>query len=114
MLFAFTDDGSLEVVADTAEANQRFEGYDVESGAVRLFESAGLSLKPHFPHRSDRRFLGIRISDAPGSYALVPASEGSRESLHDLLPLVTVLTPNRWFKDLGAVRTHLAAARDQR
>ncbi len=107
MLFAYNEDGTLEVVADEAEARIHFESYDVESGAVRLFDGSGNPLSPRFPHRSERKILGIRISDDPGPFELV-ASEGTGETLLQALSPAVVLMPNRWFKDIDAVRARLA------
>jgi hypothetical protein len=111
MLFAYCEDGTLEVVADEVEARRQFEGYDVESGAVRLFDAAGNALMPVFPERSERKFLGIRISDDPGPFELVPSAERGTTSLQEAFGPSVVLMPNRWFKDLGAVRTHLSTTR---
>lgn len=107
MLFAYNDDGRLEVVADVTEARRRFESSDVESGAVRLFDERGRPLTPRFPHRSERRFLGIRLSDDPGPFELEPAPAGD-ESLREAFGPTVVLMPNQWFADLEAVRAHLS------
>lgn len=110
MIFAYNEDGTLEVVADVAEARGRFEATDVESGAVRLFDAAGKLLQAHFPQRSEKTFLGLRISTEPGPFELVPATDQS-EHLQQVLGPAVVLMPNRWFPDLDAVHAHLARAR---
>lgn len=107
MLFAYNDDGRLEVVEDVTQARRQFESSDVESGAVRLFDERGRPLTPRFPHRSERKFLGIRISDDPGPFELDPAPDGA-ETLREAFGPTVVLMPNRWFADLEAVRAHLA------
>lgn len=107
MLFAYNDDGRLEVVADVSDARRRFESSDVESGAVRLFDERGRPLTPRFPHRTERKFLGIRISDDPGPFELNPAPDGA-ESLREAFGPTVVLMPNPWFPDLEAIRAHLA------
>jgi hypothetical protein len=106
MLFAYMEDGSLEVVADLVEARRQFEGYDVESGAVRLFDETGRALVPEFPHRSTRTVLGMRVSDDPGPFELGPAPADS-ERLLDAFGTTVVLLPNRWFASVDAVRAHL-------
>jgi hypothetical protein len=108
MLFAYNDDGTLEVVADEAEARQKFESFDVESGAIRLFDASGSGLTPVFPERSQRKVLGMRLSEDPGPFDLVPSP--APERLQEAFGPSVVLMPNRWFKDLDAVRAHLAAA----
>lgn len=109
MLFAYNDDGTLQVVADEAEARQHFEGFDVETGAIRLFDSAGKPLKPVFPQRSERKILGIRVNNDPGPYNLRPSDEPGAEKLVEALGPTVVLMENQWFKDLDAVHAHLAA-----
>jgi hypothetical protein len=106
MIFAYNEDGTLQVVADVAEARQHFESYDVESGAVRFFNAEGKPLEPQFPQRSERRFLGVRISSDPGPYDFVSAAGG--ETLAQSLGPTVVLMPNSWFATVDAVHAHLA------
>lgn len=108
MLFAYNDDGTLQVVADEEEARRQFEGFDVESGAIRLFDSSGNPLTPSFPERSERKFLGMRVSNDPGPFQLKPADKDV-EKLQEALAVSVVLMPNQWFKDLDAVRAHLGS-----
>lgn len=110
MLFAYNEDGTLEVVADEAEARRHFEGDDVESGAIRLFDRTGSPLKATFPNRSERKILGMRVSDDPGPFTLVPG-EPEGETLSQALGPSVVLMPNRWFKNLEEVHVHLTPPR---
>ncbi|MGH7637122.1 MAG: hypothetical protein ACREOK_05680 [Gemmatimonadaceae bacterium] len=110
MIFAYNEDGTLEVVADVTEARGRFESSDVESGAVRLFDSRGKPLQPHFPNRTEKKFLGMRMSSDPGPYELAPAT-GDGEMLEQALGPTVVLMPNRWFPSLDAVHAHFARTR---
>jgi hypothetical protein len=110
MLFAYCDDGSLEVVADEAEARRQFDSADLESGVIRLFDSTGEPLTPVFPERSERKFLGMRVSDDRGAFSLSPSKDSDAESLRDAFAPSVVLRPNRWFKDLDEVLAHLATA----
>ncbi len=41
MIFAFVEDGNLEIVADAAEARRKYEGVDVENEVVRFFDEQG-------------------------------------------------------------------------
>lgn len=109
MIFAYNEDGTLEVVADVTEARGRFESSDVESGAVRLFDSSGKPLQAQFPNRTERKFLGLRVSSDPGPFELAPASHGD-EMLGQALGPTVVLMPNRWFPNLDAVHAHLTQA----
>lgn len=106
MLFAYNEDGTLEVVADLEEARRHFERRDVESGAIRLFDAGGKSLSPVFPHRSERKVLGFRVSEDPGPYDLVVRDTVAAESFEAVLEEANVLMPNPWFPDLAALRSH--------
>jgi hypothetical protein len=107
MLFAYNDDGRLEVVADEDEARRSFEATDVETGVIRFFDSRGEPLTPRFPQRSPKKFLGMSISNDPGPFELVPGGDGE-ETLLDALGPTVVLMKNRWFTDIDAVRAHLS------
>ena len=111
MLFAYNEDGTLQVVADVDEARRHFEANDVESGAIRLFDQMGRPLSAVFPHRSERKFLGIRVSDDRGQYDLVTSEQNAVEALGAVLETAVVLMPNPWFADLAAVRLHVERAR---
>ena len=110
MIFAYNEDGRLEVVGDVSEARRQFETSDVESGAVRLFDETGRLLTPQFPQRSERKILGIRVSSDPGPFELVSAGE-NQETLQEALGPTVVLMPNRWFANLDAVHAHLRTRR---
>ena len=109
MLFAYNDDGRLEVIADEEDARRSFEATDVEAGVIRFFDSRGEPLSPRFPQRSSRKFLGMSFSSDPGPFELVPASDGD-EALIDALGPTVVLMKNRWFTDIDAVRAHLGGS----
>lgn len=108
MLFAYNEDGTLEIVNDIEEARRHFESADVESGAIRLFDDTGRALNPVFPRRAERRFLGMRVSSDLGPYDLQPGGADAGDSLPAVLERANVLMPNRWFADLTAVRRHFA------
>jgi len=107
MLFAYNEDGTLQVVADIDDARRHFRPDDVESGAIRLYDSAGRPLSPVFPHRSDRKVLGIRVSDDPGAYDLVAMDADTPDSLRAVLDEANVLMANPWFADLASIRDHI-------
>ena len=111
MLFAFIEDGTLEVLADQAEARTRFEPIDVESGVVAFYDDQGRPLAPVFPHRSERRFLGFRIDSDPGPYELELSADKTVTPFETTLAEAAAMTPNAWFASLDAVRAHLAAQR---
>lgn len=110
MLFAYNDDGRLEVIADEDEARRSFAASDVEAGVIRFFDSRGEPLTPRFPQRSPKKFLGMTFSGDPGPFELLPAADGG-ETLIDALGPTVVLMKNRWFTDVDAVRAHLGGSR---
>ena len=107
MLFAYNDDGRLEVIGDEEEARRSFAASDVEAGVIRFFDSGGAPLTARFPQRSRKRFLGMSISSDPGPFELAPSTDGG-ETLLDALGPTIVLMKNEWFADMDAVRAHLA------
>ena len=109
MLFAFIEDGTLEVVADLAEALRRFEPIDVESGVVAFYDDWGRPLSAVFPHRSERRFLGLRLDSDPGPYELQLNADATATPIGAVLAETAALTPNRWFSSLDDARAFLAA-----
>jgi hypothetical protein len=54
------------------------------------------------------------ISDDRGPFDLVPSAEPGAEKLVEAFAPSVVLMPNRWFKDVDAVRVHLATAASDR
>ena len=109
MLFAYNDDGRLEVVADEAEARNNFAASDVEAGVIRLFDEHGKVMTPSFPQRKQKKFLGVTVSSDPGPFHLTPSGPDGERLLESLGPTVVVM-PNRWFTDIDAVKSHLKRA----
>lgn len=107
MLFAYNDDGRLEIVESVAEARDNFAAADVEAGVIRLFDESGRYMAPHFPERSERKFLGMTLSSDLGPFDLRPPAAGADHLLDELGPTIVVM-PNRWFKDIDAVKAHLS------
>ena len=60
MIFAFTEDGVLEILESAAQACTRYEGVDVDAGAVQFYDADGRPLVARFsaPNRSGR-LLGL-------------------------------------------------------
>jgi len=108
MLYAFLEDGMLEIVEDVAEARRRYEGIDVESDVVQFFDENGRRLKPHFtvPNRSGKYFGIIRWVES-GVYDLVPDPDPAADSIEIALLETSLMEPNRWFASLEAVKAAL-------
>jgi hypothetical protein len=111
MLFAFIEDGTLEVIADLAEARRRFEPIDVESAVVAFYDERGRPLTAVFPNRSERRFLGLRVSPDPGPYELELNRDTTAEPIETALLEVAALTPNPWFSTLDDAKAYLTTSR---
>jgi hypothetical protein len=110
MVFAFLEDGTLQVHAATADAIREYEGIDVESGVVRFYDEAGTYLAPRFttPNRTGKT-LGILPWVVSGSYELVPDPAAREDSFALALHETSLLQPNPWFATLDALKTALAA-----
>jgi hypothetical protein len=111
MIFALLDEPTLLVLNDIVEARRELEPYDAASGDVRFFDEHGRALMPVFPHRSDRRILGILVDDDPGPYELLPAPTESTPTLAAALGPHIGVAPNPWFASIDDVRRHLAQSR---
>jgi hypothetical protein len=107
MLFAYNDDGRLEVIADEAAARSSFEPSDVDAGVIRFFDDRGLPLTARFPHRREKKILGVVVSSDPGQFHLEPSSTDDDETLLEALGPTVVLMKNQWFDTVDAVRGHL-------
>ena len=110
MLFAFIEDGTLEVVDDVAEARRRFEPIDVDSGVVAFYDERGRGLTAIFPHRSERRLFGFHITSDPGPYEL-ELTDPTADTIRTALVEVAAMTPNRWFSTLDQVEAYIATPR---
>ena len=108
MIFAFLEDGTLELVADAAEARREYEGVDVEAGVVQFYDDQGAALQPRFsvPNRSGRT-LGLIPWVESGVYELVPAADPGIDSFALALAEAVSLSPNPWFSSLEALRAHV-------
>ena len=110
MIFAFLEDGTLQILESEAEAQREFEGIDVESGTVRFYDESGVYLEPRFrvPNRSGK-LLGVLGWMESGVYELVPNPDAQEDSFALALHETGILQPNRWFSSLEELKTALAA-----
>ena len=101
MVFAFLEDGTLEVHAAATDAFREYEGIDVESGVY---------LEPRFttPNRSGK-WLGLIQWVHSGTYELVPNPSAEADTFALALYETSVLEPNPWFDSLDALKATLAA-----
>lgn len=110
MIFAFIEDGTLDVVSDADEARREYEGVDVESGVIRFYDERGTPLSPRFtvPNRRGR-FLGLFPWVSSGVYDLAPDPDTPCDSFALALRETVALAPNRWFASLDELRDTLRA-----
>jgi hypothetical protein len=110
MLFVFLEDGTVDVVADLAEAQRQYEALDVESDVYRFYDGDGTPLEPVFPDRHERRVLGMRVGEELGNFILRPAGPNA-DSIEVALEETNVLNGNPWFQSLEQIRAHFSARR---
>ncbi len=110
MLFAFVEDGTLQVLAGVEDARREHEGVDVESGTVTFFDEDGRPLEPVFrvPNRTGK-VLGLLSWGSSGVFDLEPAAEPPGDPLWLALQETQSLAPNPWFASLADVVAHLRA-----
>ncbi len=107
MIFVFVEDGTLEIVADVAEARRNYEGVDVENEVVRFFNEQGQFMEPNFikPNRYGKILWLLNWCES-GEYELIPNPNCNTDSLGLSLSETEVLMPNKWFKDLDEVKQY--------
>lgn len=109
MIFAFVEDGTLEVHADLASVQRQFEGVDVESGVVHFYDVNGVYLSPHFivPNQRGKSF-GLFPWVVSGVFELVPNPSANQDSFALALYETQSLAPNPWFANLDVLKAELA------
>lgn len=110
VIFAFLEDGTLEVHGTLAAVVRRFEAAEVEAGAVHFYDDSGTYLEPFFAH--PRRHVGLLgwfgrrgRSDA---YELRPNPAADQESFAIALYETITLVPNQWFASKDQLKSELS------
>ena len=103
MIVVVVDDGTVEIV-HTIEEAQRYEAIDVENHVFVFYDEHGNWLRPRFPQPNRYSLFNLVIDQ--GAYVLEPSAE--LDPAVDPLPLALAearsLKPNRYFRDLAAMR----------
>ncbi len=108
MIFAFNEEGTLEILAGAAEARRDYEGIDVEAGMVTFYDEHGASLAPVFSVANRHgHFLGLFPWSASGVFDLVPKLPGTGDSFALALFEAGSLKPNRWFSTIDQLKNTL-------
>ncbi len=107
MIYAFIEDGTLELIADAGEARSKYEGIDVEAGVVTFFDEKGAPLEAVFsvPNRRGKT-LGLIPWVESGVFDLAPAVRHDGDSFALALSEAVALAPNPWFRTLDELRAH--------
>jgi hypothetical protein len=108
MIFAFVEDGSLEIKRDLSEVRRDFEAVDVENLVVEFYDDKRRPLEPVFtrPNRR-RRFLGFFESLEQGEFELRPTQDPTWDPIEAMLDQAVTLEANPFFNSLEEVRAHL-------
>jgi hypothetical protein len=109
MIFAFVEDGTLEVHEDLVAVQREYEGVDVENEVVRFYDESGTYLEPKFivPNRRGR-LPGIFGWVSSGVFELVANPDAPQDSFALALHETVSLSPNRWFATLEHLKSALA------
>ncbi len=104
MIFAFAEDGGLEILKDVGEAQGSCEGIDVESGVYLFFDVQGKALKLVFTRPNESgKFLGMTRVQS-GEYMLVPDEQADQDSFTLCLREARSLQSNPWFENLDEIK----------
>ena len=108
MIFAFVEDGTLQILADVDQARRDHEGIDVEAGAVNFYDERGTPLVARFsvPNRRGR-FLGLFPWMESGVFDLVAAPGSTADPFALALFEAVSLEPNAWFGSLESLKDTL-------
>jgi hypothetical protein len=112
MIFAFVEDGSLEIKRDLSEVRRDFEAVDVEDLVVEFYDDKGHPLEPVFTRPNRRRsFLGFFVSLEQGEFELRPTQDPAWDPIEIMLDEAVTLEANPFFKSLDEVRAYLLKAK---
>jgi hypothetical protein len=108
MIFAFVEDGSLEIKRDLSEVRRDFEAVDVENLVVEFYDERGRPLEPVFIRPNRRRtVLGFLVSLESGEFELRATQDATWDPIEVKLDETVALEPNPFFNTLEEVRAHL-------
>ena len=109
MIFAFLEDGTLEVCDGLSEAQRRYEGIDVESGTVTFYNEDGVPLEACFtsPNRH-RSFFGLFRWTTSGVYTLRANPHAAQDAFALALHETSALAPNPFFASIDQLKLELS------
>jgi len=113
VIFAFLEDGRIEVHANAADAKIEFKARDIESRAVVFYAEDGTYLEPVLATPHKRLLFGLVTVE--GEYDLVPCDPAPPEidPIDVALSEATGIKPNNFhFASVDEVRAHVAKCRE--
>jgi hypothetical protein len=110
VIFAFLEDGTLEVHGSREEVIRRFEAADVESGAVNFYDESGTYLEASFarPRRLVRLLGWLGWRSRRDAYELRPNPAADQESFAIALYETISVLPNEWFSSVEQIKSELS------
>jgi hypothetical protein len=112
MIFAFVEDGTLEIKRDLSEVRRDFEAIDVENLVVEFYDDEGQPLEPVFTRPNRRRkLLGFLVSLEQGEFELRPTQDTTRDPIEVMIDQTVALEPNPFFNSLEEIREYLLKLR---
>ena len=108
MIFAFVEDGTVEVLDGPAVA-QHYEPIDVENQVFVFYDEDGTWLRPRYTRPNRRRFFGLLLEE--GSFELERSTEPDPvvDSFSVAINAAVTLKANKYFPSLEAIRQHVAS-----
>jgi hypothetical protein len=108
MIFAFVEDGTINVLADDEAARREFEPIDVESNAVVFYAEDGTWLEPRFTEPNRRSLFGLMLRQ--GRFELVPRPDAKADEVDSVqvaLAGASHVDPNPHFDTVEAIARHI-------
>jgi hypothetical protein len=108
MIFAFVEDGTVEVL-EGPEAARLYEPIDVESQVFVFYDEDGTWLQPKFAGPSRRGPLRILSDQRPFKLERSTEKDPVVDPFSVALNEAVVLKPNKYFPTLEAIRQYVAS-----
>jgi hypothetical protein len=114
MIFAFIEDGTVDVLENEAAARIHSEPIDVENRVVIFYSDSGTYLEPRFTKPNRRRLFGFVLEQ--GEFELVPNPAGDPviDPFDIALTEAAILNPNPWFKTLDEIGRYVQTKRAEK
>jgi len=107
MIFVFIEDGTLDIINNVKDAQNNYEGIDVESGVYDFYDEKGTYLKPKFtkPNKYKKYLFGLFSTVESGEFILETSPNDQEDSFHQMLQDTQALNDNKYFHSLEELKT---------